>query len=459
MSEPIDLAIIGAGPAGMAAAALAAGHGLDVVVYDENQAPGGQIYRGFEAVAADRAADLDFLGDSYRAGLAIAHAFRASRARYQPSTSVWLIQKDRTIGISHAGRARMVEARRILIATGAMERPVPIPGWTLPGVMTVGAAQTALKAAGLVPRGPVVLGGKGPLLYQLAAQYLGAGVTIAAILETGARPLAALPHLVQAWWRTDYLEKGLALLRQIKNAGVTIIKNVSGLRAIGDGKLDAVEYRCGGTVQRIAAPLLLLHEGVIANVQLTMAIPAAHRWDEAQRCWHPVVDEYGDTDLEGIAVAGDGAGIGGAEAAASMGRLAALAAVHALGKISDGEFREIGYDLQRERRRYLAGRPFLDALYPPPAVAAALADDTLVCRCEEVSAGEIRRAVALGCTGPNQTKSFTRAGMGPCQGRMCGLTVAEVIADRLDRPMAEVGYYRIRPPIKPLTVGELAGLE
>jgi len=453
-----DLAVIGAGPAGMAAATLAAEHGLDVVVYDENPAPGGQIYRAIETVSLARNSDLAFLGESYRAGAALARAFRASPARFMPGTTVWLVQKDRAIGILRDGKAAMVQANRIIIATGALERPVPVPGWTLPGVMTVGAAQGLLKSAAMAPSSPVVLAGKGPLLFQLAAQYVAAGVAIAAILETGARPIAALPHVWPAW-RSGTIGKGLALLRAIRQGGVNIIRNVVALEAEGRGRLEAVAYRTVRGTGRIATPLLLLHEGVIANAQLTKAIPLAHEWNERQQCWQPMLDADGNSDVEGIAVAGDAGGIGGAEAAAHSGRLVALAALKALGKIGRIAHEALAETERTAWQRHLAARPFLDALYPPPDAAAQLADGTLVCRCEEVTAGQIREAVSLGCAGPNQAKSFTRAGMGPCQGRMCGLTVAALIARETGQSMSEVGHYRIRPPIKPLTVGELAALE
>lgn len=189
----LDLAVIGAGPAGLAAATRAASLGLSVTVFDENPAPGGQIYRGIEAVVSRRAADLAFLGDAYRAGEAILRAFRASTARHAPATSVWLVQKDRRLGILQGGKASMVEPRRVLIATGARERPMPIPGWTLPGVMMAGGVQTLLKSAGMVPDGAVVLAGNGPLLYQLASQLIAAGASVAAVLDTGTDYRAALP--------------------------------------------------------------------------------------------------------------------------------------------------------------------------------------------------------------------------------------------------------------------------
>jgi NADPH-dependent 2,4-dienoyl-CoA reductase/sulfur reductase-like enzyme len=436
----LDLAVIGAGPAGMAAATAAAELGLSVTVFDENAAPGGQIYRAIES-ASRRTDRLALLGDAYAAGQAIVRDFRASKAVYSPNTSVWLVQKDGQIGIARDGAASMLKARRILIAAGAQERPMPIPGWTLPGVMLAGGAQALLKSSGMVPAGPIVLAGSGPLLYQLGAQLVAAGATIAALLDTGTRYFDALPHLPAALMAGGYIGKGWSLIRAIRRAGVPIRRDVTGLRAIGADRLEAVAFTADGRTEQLAAAVLCLHQGVVANVHLTMAIPVKHVWDEGQRCWRPATDAWGNTDVDGIAVAGDCAGIGGADAARHAGRIAAFEAARALGRINAATRDARAAADMAAWQRHLRVRPFLDALYPPSPAFAVPAD------------------VRLGGTGPNQVKSFTRSGMGPCQGRMCGLTVSEIIADALGKPVPEIGSYRIRPPIKPLTVGELAALE
>ena len=203
---------------------------------------------------------------------------------------------------------------------------------------------------------------------------------------------------------------------------------------------------------------MLVHNGVVPNVQIGRVLGLAHDWDGLQRCWRPRTDVWGGTALDGLSIAGDGGGIGGAMAAEHQGHLAGLLAARGLGKISvDACARRAG-PVRRELARHLAIRPFLDALYAPAREFLSPADRTIVCRCEEVTAGAIRDFVRLGCLGPNQTKAFGRPGMGPCQGRFCGLTVSEIIADARRVPMAEVGYYRIRPPIKPVTLGELAAM-
>jgi len=199
---------------------------------------------------------------------------------------------------------------------------------------------------------------------------------------------------------------------------------------------------------------------VIPSIQISLALQLRHEWDETQLCWRPVLDPWGQTSVPSVAIAGDGGGIAGAEAAVRTGQLATLDAALWLGHIGEAErdrrARPIRVALDRER----VLRPFLDRLYRPPhSVILPAEDDIIVCRCEEVSVGQIRRAARLGATGPNQLKAFTRCGMGPCQGRICGPLVTAIVADVQGKPIAEMGTYRPRAPFKPITVGALADLE
>lgn len=451
----IDIAIIGAGPAGMAAAVAAAASGARVALLDEQEACGGQIYRGILSAPPER---LRILGPDYAAGRALAERFAASGAQHITGAAVWQVTREHAVHYLREGRVATLQARQVILCTGAMERPFPIPGWTLPGVLTAGAAQILLKSADVVPAEPVVLAGCGPLLYLLGWQYVRAGVPIRAIVDTtdGADYQRALAHLggALAGWR--YLKKGLALMRALKRGGVPFYKGATALSVEGDDAVRALRFTSRGQSHRIATQAVLLHQGVVPNTQFTWALRAAHRWDDRQLCWQPVVDDWGALDLPGIFVAGDGRGIGGAIAAALQGELAGLAAAHNVGRVDAAQRDRQAAPLRAALRAHLGIRPFLDALYRPKPANRVPADDVVVCRCEEVTAGAIRGFVALGCSGPNQAKSFGRCGMGPCQGRQCGLTVTEIIADARGVPPHEVGYYRIRPPIKPVTLGELA---
>jgi NADPH-dependent 2,4-dienoyl-CoA reductase/sulfur reductase-like enzyme len=341
-----------------------------------------------------------------------------------------------------------------------MERASPLPGWTLPGVLNAGAAQIALKSAGSVPSGPVVLAGGGPLLLLVACQLLDAGVTVAGVVETSpaANQRAALPHLLPALGAPSYLLKGLRMMWRLRAAGVPWFSAASALAVEGQTQAEALRFTAHGRQHRLEAAVVLLHHGVVPNTQLTRLMRVDHHWSDTQLAWLPRVDDWCQTSLAGLRVAGDGAAIAGALAAEASGVLAALGVAHALQRLTDAERNARAAPYQRVLRQQSRIRPFLDALYRPPEWINTPDDDTMVCRCEEVTAGRIREMARLGCQGPNQTKFFSRCGMGPCQGRQCGLTVTQILASELGKPAAEIGAYRIRSPLKPVPMASLAAL-
>ena len=207
-----DVVVIGAGPAGMAAATQTANAGLSTLVLDENAGVGGQIWR---AITTTPVQSRPVLGADYWKGREVALACVASGAVHMAGATVWSLSSAREIAVSCGGRSRLLTARRVILATGAMERPFPIPGWTLPGVMTIGGAQTVLKTSGLVPTGRVVLAGSGPLLWLYADQLLRAGGAIQAILDTTDRTAraAALRHGWSWKSRSGHLSSGLGARR------------------------------------------------------------------------------------------------------------------------------------------------------------------------------------------------------------------------------------------------------
>ena len=452
--DSYDVVVIGAGPAGLAAAATSAKAGLSTLLLDENAGPGGQVWR---AIASTPVIERDCLGADYWAGGDLVEEMRASGAEIVQRATVWSLDRNLEIGVSVGGASAFIKARRVIVATGALERPFPIPGWTLPGVMTAGAAQTILKSSALVPDGRTVIAGQGPLLWLLAAQILRLGGRIDRILDTTERGnyFSALPHAF-AFLTSPYFAKGLALMREVR-AKVPVVSAVSELAAAGDGQLATVSYVAGGRRETMPADLLLLHQGVVPNVNLAMAAGVEHRWDERQLCWSPVLDLNGGSSIDGIAIAGDGAGIGGAEAAVLRGRIAARAAIDVLAPAAAAKLAPMAAlrtDLVRAER----GRAFLDTLFRPAPRFRIPSGDTVVCRCEEVTANDILDSVAIGATGPNQLKAYRRTGMGPCQGRLCGLTVTELMAQARGKSPEEIGYYRLRAPVKPITLAELAAV-
>lgn len=456
----IDLLVVGAGPAGMAAAVTGRRAGLEVLVIDEQPAPGGQIWRGIETVAATKRGTL--LGPSYLEGRPAAKAFRASGAAYEPDTQLWQVEPGFRAFVTSGGRARIIEARTILLATGAQERPAPFPGWTLPGVLTVGAGQILLKNADQVPAKPVWLAGSGPLMLLYMTQLLKAGGRIAGFLDTAppGRLNSALRHLPRAMRAAGDLFKGAAWTLQLRASGVWPVRHVTDIEALGTERLTSIRYRTSsGAEKTVEADTLLVHEGVIPNVHAALALGCAVHWRDDQDCYVPTLDSWGESSQANVFIAGDGAGIAGAKAAALRGEIAALGIALRLGRITPESAAETARRARAKLARELALRPFLDALFRPREKIFVPEDETVVCRCEEVTAGEIRGMARLGRPGPNQVKAFTRAGMGPCQGRQCGYTVTRIIAAVEGVAPAEVGFYRVRPPLKPLTLGELASLQ
>jgi len=337
VSEAVDVVVIGAGPAGMSAATRTARAGLKTVLIDEQDAVGGQIYRGIDRADARR---KEILGPDYAAGAAIADAFAASGARHVTNATVWQVTRERGINYLKDGKIGSFDAQRVILASGALERPFPIPGWTLPGVLTAGAAQILLKSAGEVPAAPPVLAGCGPLLYLLGWQYVRAGVPIRALVDTTRHEdrWRAKRHMLSALRAWPFLSKGLQLIRTLRNAGVPIFEAADDLRVEARVGADHVERAAGlhfttqGNAHRLEADVILLHQGVVPNTQFTQALRASHRWDNDQLCFTPKVDAWGELDVPGIFIAGDGAGIGGAQAAALQGALAGLAAAAQLSR-------------------------------------------------------------------------------------------------------------------------------
>jgi thioredoxin reductase len=453
-----DVLVVGAGPGGLAAATTCAQHGLSVALVDEQPSPGGQVYRGIADGPLSRS---DLLGDDYRRGAALVEAFEQSGAAYFPQTTVWAVTRcDELfeVALSTSRVAAVATARAIVIATGALERAFPVPGWTLPGVMMAGAAQALLKTSAMVARDGVVLAGNGPLLWLVAWQYLRAGAPPLALLDTTPRGrLARTLRHAPSFAASSYFGKGLSLVRDVRRR-IKVVEYVDALEVSGDDAARAVRYRAGDRTAEVEAAHVLLHQGVVPDITFASALGCAVEWDDPNACFRPVVDAWGGTSVAGVYVAGDGAGIAGAEAAVARGHLAALGIANAQGRIPGDQRNARARPLRVALAQALRGRAFLDALYRPSDAFRIPQGETIACRCEEVSAATIARAAREGCTGPNQAKSYTRCGMGPCQGRYCGTTVTEIVARQTQRLPAEVGALHARFPQKPVTLAEVASL-
>ncbi|SFL18378.1 NAD(P)/FAD-dependent oxidoreductase [Shimia haliotis] len=448
-----DLAVVGAGPAGMAAAREAAEAGLCVALVDEQPRVGGQIYRNVERVEAPLAA---VLGKEFMSGAGLAKDVQHAGITHLAGFSVLAFEKGK-LALGAASGAMRIEAREVLLATGAIERPMPMPGWTLPGVMGAGAAQVMLKQSGLAVENAVLVG-SGPLLHLVAVQLTRAGAPPRAIVETRRRGDAR--RAVMKWRLAlramPYIKRSLANLTELRNAGVRRYMGSRDVALLGERRVESVVFASGGRRREVPCDVALLHHGVIPHVQASRAAGVSHIWSESQMAYVPECDIWGRTDAPHVWVAGDGAWIGGARVAELSGRIAALGIAHDLGYVRSVERDRRMAAWFEEREFELSLRPLIDRAFPPYEAALTPEDSVAVCRCEEVTAGQVRAAVAAGATNVGDAKVMTRVGMGRCQGRMCFPSVARIVAEARDVPVVDAGQLSARPPIKPVTLGALA---
>lgn len=460
MNKNYDLIIIGSGPGGIAAAVTAEKLGLTILVVDEQSEPGGQIYRSMERSHPENA---NVLGKDYFAGKPLIEAFRASSVTYMPNTTVLNIANDFDVDLLSAGVTQRVHGRRILISIGAVERPVPMKNWTLPGVMGAAAADILFKSSDMVPEQPVVIAGSGPLLLLAACHLVDNGVKIAAMVETASLKdyIKATPYLPKALLRCSYLLKGMMMQLKLRRAGVPMYLGGRDLEVIGQEQATGLRFTtCFGKQKEIVAKTVLLHEGVVPNIRLSEALNCDHEWYAPQRYWKPVLDLWGQSSVEGVSVTGDAAGIGGGSVAVIKGHLAAIDSAYKLNKINDVERNCLTAEHKKSLAKEELIRPFLDHVFPPNRQTLTPSnDEVLVCRCEEITAGQIREAIAQGARHPAQIKGKTRAAMGPCQGRMCAATITEMIAESCSVDISKVGSLRVRTPLKPLSIEQYANMK
>ena len=462
-----DVIVIGSGPAGMSAAIGIAKAGLKVIVLDMQPTPGGQIFRSLESNLRARPATdklLNALGSTYLAGQTLIEEFRSVTAiDYRPGTTVWELRPDATVGWLRGESAGYLRARQVVVANGAMERPVPFPGWTLPGVMTAGAVQTLLKAGRLQPDGRVVLVGTGPLILLLAEQLRKLGVKPSLIgrTDTMSDKLAAIGSIKLN--SIASLAKGFGWLTRLRFAGIAMCTGVSNLMAHGRDKIESVSLSVAGRNIELPCDLLVVHDGIVPATDVAHCAGLALEWLHDDTSWKPKTTEDGRAELAAgpsltdspcaIWISGDARRIGGADAAIAHGRQVATSIV--------GEL--LGLSLKKELvsgashvAKTLSARPFIDKAFPRGIAAQLPEDSTVVCRCEELTAGDIRTAIHNGATGMDHLRGILRCGMGPCQGRSCAVTVARLLTEHGDA--SSPTPFRARPPLRPLPLAALAKL-
>lgn len=444
-----DLLVIGGGPAGMAAARTVAAAGLSVAVIDEQPRPGGQILRqppqGFEIPGW-------LPGRAYREPKAELAAFQAAPgiAWHGGRSAIGLAREGAGFVVHAAGAADMLRltARRVLVATGCYDLPVPLPGWTTPGVLSAGAAQTFVKSQQIVPGDRFVFAGTHPLMLVVAAQIVDAGgmVAMVAFDQPFARFLSVpAAHPAAALRSAGIFAEAATALRTLRRAGVSVRYGLPLTRIEGEAVVTAARFG----EARVACDRVALCYGFVPQSDLPRLAGAAIEWAEPAGGWRTRHDDWMQTDVPGLSIAGEVGGVAGAAIAIAEGKLAALGILRAEARAVDDA---------PLRRRLTRLRGFADLLAaiadPREVLARAVPDDTLLCRCEDVTHGAVA-AMADERAPPNAIKLATRCGMGLCQGRTCEPALTRLLARTTGTRPDPAQAFAARFPVRPVRIGDL----
>ena len=388
-----DVLVVGAGPAGLAAAHAAASHGAQVGIIDDNPYPGGQIWRGAPDTQSDSRAP-QLLGELR--GFEHVEFLPQTRVMYAPQPGHLLVQTP--------SASTTLRYTQLILATGARERLLPFPGWTLPGVTGAGGLQALSKGGYPLEGKRIVVAGSGPLLLAAAATLRSKGAHIVAIIEQADTP-SLLRFALGLLATPSKITQALQLSAQLR--GVAYWRNSYVHSAHGDGTLQSVQVQRGGgrELDTLQCDYLACGYGLLPNVELAQALGCATTQRDTQTVVQ--VDEWQQTSVPDVYCAGEGTGVGGVDLALAEGRIAGLAASGHKAQAREVFSRRACWNRFAERlARAFALRPELRTL---------AGDDTIVCRCEDVCHGELRTQTSW-----RSAKLQTRCGMGPCQGRICG---------------------------------------
>lgn len=454
----VELAVVGAGPGGMAAATTAAELGVQLVLLDESAAVGGQIFRQPPpALAGRRGTPVPAYASE-----TFAKAGRL-RAAHRPGRTVWGFTDDNLLLAAGPDGVERYRADHVILATGAYDRPVPMPGWTLPGVFTAGGAQTLIKAQRVLPGERVLVAGAGPLILVLAAQLLDAGAEIAAVadISSSRERFRAGLGLARLW---PVAREGLGYLWKLRRRGVPVLGGSSVVRIFGDARVtgamvapvDTAGRPQDGRRRRYDIDTVCLGYGFVPSIELTAVRGCALEHAPLRGGWIPRRSELLETTVPGVFAVGDCAGISGARVDLEEGRIAGLEVARRLGRIAS---HEAAGRIQAVRTGLAAFRPlrrYLETVYQPrPGLVELLEDSVVVCRCEDVTAGRIREEIGRGARSLQEVKSGTRAGMGYCQARMCTPAVTALLERQAGAGPGLIGAPSARPPVRPCTIGQL----
>ncbi len=462
--KPSDhVIIVGSGLAGLAAADILSRYGLHLLVIDDNAHIGGQLLRKLpHAAAADKRFEPDRLK---RQGARMAARIKKSNVQVLNGAQVLGIYPEHILLVEDSlGHVSEYRAAALILATGARERQLPFKGWTLPGVMSTGAAQILMKSSGILPGRKTLIGGCGPLMLVLAAEILANRGEVLAVLDqsSAGMKLKAVTAGPAIWPK---LLEGATYLARMAAARVSMKQGVRIVEARGRNQLEEVVAASvdvdgrivRGTERIYPTDTLAVGYGFSPNIELPQQAGCDINYSEAKGGWFVDVGDAMKTTVGDIYAAGETTGIAGAGKSFIEGRLAAWDILKKRSVVDRQTYESNARPLMRQRSRQVQYGRFLNHLCRlQPGCYADIPDETVICRCEEITMGTIRSQLKNNFTTMNGIKKATRGGMGNCQGRICGPVLFDILSAHSQRPPEAIGCTSARAPVKTVTLGALA---
>ena len=460
--KKVDLVVLGAGPAGVAAANVASKEGAEVVIIDENSSAGGQIYR---APPNEFQPQNSFKSDEFREGEKQRNILENSDLTALFKHRVWSVSSDLVVSTVGPNGLSSWHARSLIIANGALERIIPFPGWTIPGVIGLAASTILLKSQYVLPGQSTVVAGCGPLLIAVANEIIKSGGKVSAIIDLNSKSdwIKAFPRLLS---RPDQLFKGMSWFANIMKAGiklygghaVTNTKQVDNVLRISIAPINSAGSILDSKNQKIVeGDCLAIGHGLFPSTEITRLLKAKHIYDPLKGGWVPLIDDDFRSSIPGVYIAGDATGISGAFSAVQKGRIAGMAAVRDLNVMSSQKYKaKIKSELIILKKNENFGKAAVRLMKFRPELIQTITSETIVCRCEDVFRSEIDEAIESGARDLNQLKAWTRCGMGPCQGRTCSEAIEAILASKVgSRELA--GQWTGRTPLRPVPIEQIIG--
>jgi thioredoxin reductase/bacterioferritin-associated ferredoxin len=451
-----DLIIIGAGPSGVKAALTCSKKGLKVLIIDSNGNSGGQIYRAppkSYIKKSEKSLEENLIQIKFSENL------KKSNIDTAYNHTVWQVSPGFKIDAFNENGTIQWNTKNLIVATGTYEKIIPFDGWTTPGVIGLAACTILLKAHQTIPGNKIILAGNGPLLILVAYYMLKFGGKVDAIVDTSSK-FEWIKSMISLIFNPKNFIQGISWISKIIFSRVPIYSNslINKVDKIDKGISVKIQNIKNKKIKELTSEVLAVGHGLIPSTDISRLLKVNHSYNELKGGWVPKLDKYFKSSIKGLYIVGDGSGISGAIAAEEKGELAAIAILKDLNLISEKEFQNNNDRIIKKLNRYeIFAKGIAKLNTTPQSLIENINNDTVICRCEDITKKDIINSVKNGAKNLNQIKSWTRFGMGPCQGRTCQYAVAKVASQHLKCNMKDLGYLTGRTPLRPFPLDKAIG--